>query len=561
MSSPASSSSSAASKSAICLLLLAFSLLGLGRSLIVSPALAASAEVRANPGHGRLPRGPAANTGTTAVSQAPLPRSSDAQIVHLLNRISFGARPGDVAAVKAMGMQNYVAAQLSPSSVAQNQTLDSQIRSSDVLNMTPANIIIDYRQEAKQRKDAKQQLDQNNQGQNIQGQNNAKQKQDNGFKKYFGQEAIKIKLARAVNSQRQLEEVMTDFWFNHFNISIDKGLDRVLVGSFEEQAIRPYVLGRFRDLLGATCYHPAMLFYLDNWQNVKAGATARTGKVSGINENYARELMELHTLGVDGGYSQKDVQELARVLTGLGLPRLRDAMGPRGIGGNSAKWGSFSAKDHDFGDKVVVGQRIAGSGAGEIDQALDLLARHPATAHHIAFQLAQYFVTDNPPKSLVDKLAQTFSSSDGNIKTVMQTLLASPEFWDPRYENSKFKSPFRYVVSTCRATNLEPTDYTQLAQFLRLQGEPVYGCLTPDGYKNTQAAWLNPDALINRINFATAVSSGKNRFTTPAPSDYRSIIDTVNGGALSARSQAVIAKSPPALQLPLLLGSPEFMRY
>ncbi|MBU6452940.1 MAG: DUF1800 family protein [Cyanobacteria bacterium REEB67] len=493
--------------------------------------------------------------------------TADQRVVHLLNRITFGARPGDVEAVERQGLRNYLSAQLNPASIAEAPEVVQKLQNTAALNQPSAVLINRYREVAKERKLRKQQEAGAN-GSATSGasvgpggdlpQNalkaGGKAGAADGAKKQVGQQLISARLMRAVDSNRQLQEVMTDFWYNHFNISIDKGLDRALVGAFEEQAIRPYALGRFRDLLGATCYHPAMLFYLDNWQNVKAGATSRQGKVSGINENYARELMELHTLGVDGGYTQKDVQEMARVLTGLGLPNPRRQTG-------DGKWGSFNANYHDFGDKTVLGHRIAGVGAAEIDQALDLLARQPATAHHIAYQLAQYFVADDPPKALVDKLAAKFSESDGNIKTVMSTLFDSPEFWDGRYQNNKYKSPFRYAVSVFRATSTEPSDYQAVAQFLRLQGQPVYGCLTPDGYKNTQSAWLNPDALMNRINFATTVGSGRARFLSAPPVAFAQARDTVCGGKLSGHTEAVIAKAPPALKLSLLIGSPEFMHY
>lgn len=477
---------------------------------------------------------------------APQAMSTDEQIAHMLNRVTFGARPGDLEAVKAAGIHNYLASQLDPSSIAESPQVIEQIKNTPQLNYTASNLIGQFRQNQKERKERKQA--------NKDGEDTTMQKLNN-LRKLFGQSVVEARLERAIDSKRQLQEVMTDFWYNHFNISIDKGLDHALVGAYEEQAIRPYALGRFRDLLGATCHHPAMLFYLDNWQNSKPGAKDFKGKEIGINENYARELMELHTLGVDGGYTQKDVQELARVLTGLGLAR------PRLAQGNDGKWGFFNANHHDFGDKVVLGQHIAGSGEQEIEQCLDMLARHPSTAHHIAYQLAQYFVADNPPKALVDRLANKFTQSDGDIKSVMSTLFDSTEFWDGRYNNDKYKSPFRYAVSVFRATNTEPSDYLPVAQFLRLQGQPVYGCLTPDGYKNTQAAWLNPDALMNRINFATAVGTGRAKFLADQPVDYKQVLDTVNGGKLSAKTESVIAKAPGQLKLSLLIGSPEFMRY
>ena len=272
------------------------------------------------------------------------------------------------------------------------------------------------------------------------------------------------------------------------------------------------------------------------------GVNGQARKVGGLNENYARELMELHTLGVDGGYTQKDVNELARVLTGLSLP-------------SKGYWGQFYPGRHDQGEKVVLGHKIKASGAGEIEEALDLLARHPSTAHHISFALAQYFVADQPPKALVDRMAKRFSESNGDIKAVLTTLFESPEFFDGQYQNNKYKSPLRYAVSSLRASGGRPQRYESIFSFLKLQGQPLYACLTPDGYKNTKDAWLNSDALLKRINFATAVGSAGNIQA------YDQVLRTVNGGQLSSRTSAVIDKSGEQFKTALLLGSPEFMSY
>jgi len=568
-------------------------------------------------GHKRLQRQSDSEGASEAQVSSGGTRSmdEDQKIAHLLNRVTFGARPGDVEKVKQQGIKNYIAAQLNPDSIAESPEVVSKVQNTDLLNLSSAKLIADFKQFQKEKKLQKaneQKDDGTGPGTGAQGaatadagpgQFNGKGKMRKKFladaqggqqasvlgdsKKRMGQGVMEARLVRAIDSNRQLQEVMTDFWYNHFNICIDKGLDRVLVGAYEEQAIRPFALGKFRDLVGATCHHPAMLFYLDNWQNSKPGSMAgggpkKKGKESGLNENYARELMELHTLGVDGGYTQKDVQELARVLTGLGLAPdrrqiaqgMQNAMAQNGGGrpwGNreavvsnlpgKGMWGFFNEGRHDFGEKVVLGQRIAGTGEPEIEQCLDMLCKHPATAHHIAFQLAQYFVADEPPKALVDRLAAKFTQTDGDIKAVMTSLLDSPEFWDGKYNNDKYKSPFRYTVSVFRATDTEPQDYQPVIQFLRMQGQPLYGCLTPDGYKNTQSAWLNPDALINRINFATAIGTGKAKFMSNQPVDFSRSRDAVNAGMLSAHTESVISKAPPPLKLSLLIGSPEFMRY
>jgi uncharacterized protein (DUF1800 family) len=309
-------------------------------------------------------------------------------------------------------------------------------------------------------------------------------------------------------------------------------------------------------LVKATCHHAAMLFYLDNWQNSAPGSKGAKGKESGLNENYARELMELHTLGVDGGYTQKDVTELARILTGLGLAKT-----VRGNFVGDSKFGYyFDASRHDFGDKHFLGHTIHGSGEGEINEALNILLRHPSTARHISYQLAQYFVSDTPPKSLVELLTAKFTSTDGDIKAVLNTLLHSPEFWDPQYEKGKFKNPFRYVLSTLRAADAQPGRYDFVVKFLKAQGMPLYECLTPDGYKNTKEAWASPDALMKRISFATAIGAGRVPEIPPYAIEYRRLGATM-GGVFSSQTVKVVMKSPEPLRSTLLLGSPEFMKY
>lgn len=476
---------------------------------------------------------------------------ANADIIHALNRMAFGPRPGDIEHVRQIGIERYIDEQLNPQPLADPLVSDERFQ---VLNQNAAGLIQRFQEMRKEAQQIKKQEDSN--------------KADfteakRAIKRFYMETegAYKAaKLQRAIDSPNQLQEVMTDFWYNHFNVFTGKGLDRVLCGPYEQQAIRPYALGRFRDLLGATCHHPAMLFYLDNWQNTDPKSNGARAKKTGLNENYARELMELHTLGVDGGYTQKDVIELARILTGLGLagPRAKynqrlEMVGPFGA--------AFDPNRHDFSDKVLLGHHIKGGGEGEIEEALDLLAAQPATAHHIAFQLAQYFVADNPPPSLVNRLAQRFMQTDGNIKLVMQTMLNSQEFWDPKYEHSKYKSPFRYVVSTMRASGLPGGRADVLNQFLQQQGQPIYGCLTPDGYKNTKEAWMNPDALLRRLNFATAIGNGNLAGYQFDPPEYRMLGDTISGGKFSSQTVATVAKQPEELRSALLLGSPEFMRY
>jgi uncharacterized protein (DUF1800 family) len=370
-------------------------------------------------------------------------------------------------------------------------------------------------------------------------------------------ETVLAKLRRNIESPRQLQEVMTEFWFNHFNVSANKGpLGRVLVGSFEQQAIRPYALGNFRRLLGATAHHPAMLFYLDNWQNTDPNSPGARGKLKGLNENYARELMELHTLGVDGGYTQQDVVALARVLTGLGFPQLRALTSGRYTADESGC--SFDERRHDVGDKVLLGHTIKGSGAQEVEQALDLLAAHPSTAKHLSFKMAQFFVADAPPPPLVDRLSKTYLRTNGDIKAMMSELLKSPEFWDSRNVSAKYKSPYRFVVSAVRTSGVNVENYKRLQQFLTANGQPIYGCQTPDGYKNTREAWLNPDGLLKRIQFATGVANGA---LGPPPQDKEQRLNVAIVPRLGKQSAAAIDAAPERQQAALLLGSPEFMTY
>jgi uncharacterized protein (DUF1800 family) len=490
---------------------------------------------------------------------------ADPKVLHLLNRLSYGPRPGDIEKVTAMGAERYIQQQLHPEALAESPQLTTQLAQLRTLQMSPVELLGQYRLPARQgnQKQPKKEVQQANRV----------------AARTIVEEAVQARLLRATQSDRQLQEVMVDFWFNHFNVFAGKGLTRLWVGSYEQDAIRPHALGRFRDLLAATAKHPAMLFYLDNWQNTAPNSAGARGRFNGLNENYARELMELHTLGVEGGYTQQDVITLAKILTGWGLqPRIRQMQG------NQTGF-YFDARRHDFSDKVFLGKPIKGSGIQEGEQALDILANHPATARYISYQLAQYFVADQPPKSLVDRLAQRFLATDGDIRAVLDTLFHSPEFWDGKYYNAKFKTPYQYVVSALRATDT-PVSSTWLFQgALQQMGMPIYGCATPDGYKNTQEAWLNPDAMTRRLSLATALATGQ--ILTPASAlktqkgakpeisnlpisvsekqpRWRAVnaVQLANtlGNRFSEKTQQAIATSTPQLRAALILGSPEFMR-
>ena len=462
--------------------------------------------------------------------------SADSKVLHIINRLSFGPRPGDIETVKSKGIEAYIQSQLNPDSIAQPQSLTQQLASLETLRMSPVEIMREYGQNP-----GKKQSQQPNREMLM-----AVRQQ----RRKVLEQAVDGRLLQAIASNRQLEEVMTDFWYNHFNVFSNKGRDRFLVGSYEEQAIRPHVLGKFRSLLEATAKHPAMLFYLDNWQNTAPNSPGVRGRYKGLNENYARELMELHTLGVNGGYTQQDVITLARILTGWGFPGSR-----QGSADQSGFY--FDPNRHDSSDKVFLGQTIKGGGIEEGEKALDILARHPATARHISYQLAQYFVADDPPTSLVDQLAKKFQDTDGDIRAVLNTLFHSSEFLNPKYYNAKFKTPYQYVVSALRATDTKVQDVRPVAGVLRQMGMPLYGCQTPDGYKNTEETWLSPDAMLRRLTLTTALASG--RFSGASPVDAQQLTKTL-GNSLSSKTMQVIASNSEQMKAALMLGSPEFMR-
>jgi uncharacterized protein (DUF1800 family) len=507
----------------------------------------------------------------TTIAQA---KPADPKILHVLNRLSYGIRPGDIDRVQSMGVDKYIKEQLNPDSIDESPALTERLAKLNTINLSPIELV--------------QQYDPNRLVNGQKPEPDVKKDRQKQEREILTQ-ARDARLYRSIYSQRQLQEVMVDFWYNHFNVYADKGIDRLWVGAYEQQAIRPYALGRFRDLVGATARHPAMLFYLDNWQNV-APVTNKKGKSQGLNENYARELMELHTLGVDSGYKQDDVISLARILTGWGFKQ----PGQKVVDGYSFQ---FNANRHDFGNKIFLGQNIIGSGIGEGEQALDILSRHPNTARHISFELAQYFVSDNPPKSLVDRLTKRFLDTEGDIKSVLDSLFHSPEFMDKKYYGAKFKTPYQYIVSSVRAIdpvqdNAKLGDFYSklhmsrygivnnpkpLNDFLNQLGMPIYGCPTPNGYKNTQDAWLSPDSMTRKLNFATNLGNGKlsNLFTfvpvdsalmgmTPASTQIAIQVksdELINdlGDNFSQNTQQAIAQSPPEIRLALILGSPEFM--
>ncbi|MBV8866438.1 MAG: DUF1800 domain-containing protein [Acidobacteriaceae bacterium] len=390
------------------------------------------------------------------------------------------------------------------------------------------------------------------------------------------------KLLRAVYSNHQLTELLDDFWFNHFNIFLNKGGDRYMVPTYEREAIRPHIFGTFYELLVATAKSPAMLFYLDNWQSVSPEAAAHNPKTRkmerGLNENYGRELLELHTMGVDGGYTQKDVIEVARCFTGWTIAA------PRKGGGFE-----YNDKVHDKGEKVVLGHVIrAGGGMNDGLEVLDILAHHPSTARFISLKLAQRFVADNPPPSLVNRMAKNFLKTGGDLRQLSQTMLTSPEFWSAGAYNAKVKTPFEMVASALRATNADVSSAYLLANELQKLGEPLYRKLEPTGYASANSEWVSSAALLERMNFALALANNRvpgvkvdtAAWQAEALRDPIEVARSVLEQELSEQTRAAIAKTIsseemqeqlaqstrmgsaplPSLVAGLALGSPEFQR-
>jgi uncharacterized protein (DUF1800 family) len=397
---------------------------------------------------------------------------------HALNRLGFGPRPGDVDRVMAEGVDKWIEKQLHPERI-DDAAVTARLASFETLKMNNGDMIEQYYKPIVAARRAKKEGD-------------GEQAEDNEGLKAMRQKSRRVvgelsaqRIIRATESDRQLDEVMADFWLNHFNVFAGKGIDRFLLTSYERDTIRPRMWGKFEDLLMATAKSPAMMFYLDN-------ARSRSGA---INENYAREIMELHTLGVDGGYTQKDVTELARVLTGWSIDR------------RSGQF-AFHPFLHDRGAKTVLGVRLEG-GVDEGERMIHILAHHPSTAHHIAAKLCQRLVADDPPKALVDRVAKTFLDSDGDLRVTVKAVIDSPEFWDPKYYRAKVKSPFEYVISALRASNARVINPIPIARALQQIGEPLYGAQPPTGYSDRAEAWVNSGAEVNRMNFAVDLASNK----------------------------------------------------
>jgi uncharacterized protein (DUF1800 family) len=511
---------------------------------------------------------PAPQAPAPQVPQTPAPQAPDAhppQVValsahdlDLLNRITWGVNPSSAKEFAALGADKYLERQLHPPvDTPLPKPAQAQIDALSISHTPMPTIVAEMDQESRTA-NAITDADQRQLAQKAFQESLA----------HYGREPATRSILRDLYSPYQLREQLTWFWFNHFNVVLGKSNIRLLIGDYEDKALRPHALGHFRDLLAATLHHPAMLRYLDNDQNA----------VGHINENYAREIMELHTMGVGSGYTQSDVQELARILTGAGvnqapqqgfnppkLPPERQAQYVRdGLF-------EFNPNRHDYGDKTFLGHTIKGSGAAEIDEALDLLARAPATAHFISHKLAVYFVSDTPSPQLVDKMATTFRQSDGDIAAVLKTMFTAPEF--KASLGLQFKDPMHYVISAVRLAYDDKVilNTSPILGWLGRMAEPLYGHDTPDGYPLTEAAWNGPGQMATRFEIARAIGSGsagmfkpdgpqavdQPAFPQPANALYFTSLRPMLGNAtLQALDQAV---SPQDWNT-LFLASPEFMR-
>ena len=550
--------------------------------------------------------------------------SADEAILHALNRLAYGPRPGDVERVRQIGLAKWIEQQLNPNAI-DDRAVDARLEQFSTLRMSTSKLLAEYpqpKQAATQAARLEQRQEQRpgdaaaatiardmseNRAQAPQrvaqepatNAENDESPKDNtsvaasmkqeptaemnpatrgaGKRDLLGggdpnavpraiaddskrpqrvvEELAMAKVARAIYSERQLQQVMDDFWFNHFNVFAGKGEDRWFLTAYERDVIQPHTMGKFRDLLTATAKSPAMLFYLDNFLSAdpraadrmaaeRAARQMRRGgfgrpwpprapqqqqakkNVRGLNENYGRELMELHTLGVDGGYTQKDVTEVARCFTGWTIEKPREYADFK-----------FEERMHDPDPKIVLGKKIHAGGMKDGEQVIELLARHPSTAKFISTKLARRFVSDTPPQSLVSRMAKTFESSDGDIRAVLNTMIYSPEFWSREAYQAKIKTPFELVVSTARALGADVDTPMPLVQWTGRIGEPLYQCQPPTGYADKSDAWVNTGALLNRLNFSLALAGNKVRGSR---SDVGSLLGPeADGDAKAALNRAV----------------------
>jgi uncharacterized protein (DUF1800 family) len=564
--------------------------------------------------------------------------TEEQRIVHVLNRLGFGARPGDVERVKAMGVEKYIEQQLNPEKIS-DTVAENKVRDLSVLSMPTAELYEKYPQPGQllrqlqargklpaEMPDETAKNNQNNPPANPL--DNEKNRQ--AIQEYYRENGLQrpqriidelqaSRILRAVYSERQLQEVMVDFWTNHFNIFANKGADRWLLPAWDRDTIRPNAMGKFSTLLQATAQSPAMLFYLDNFQSVSPnvnrevdqrygerqplldllrGRRRRDGvdrdpnmrpqqpapaqpqrQRRGINENYARELMELHTLGVDGGYTQKDVQEVARCFTGWTIFQPRGgAAAANAMMGQAGRRNAgtffFNARAHDDGEKMVLGHKIsAGGGVKDGLTVLDILAHHPSTAKFIAAKLVRHFVSDTPPQSLVDRVAVTFTKSDGDIRETLKAIFFSKEFNSTEAYRVKIKRPFELVISAIRTLGADTNGGPGTHQWIARMGEPLYGFQTPNGYSDAAESWVNTGGLLERMNFGLALAANRVQGTSVSlartTGEQAKVMDeylkTLLAGDISAATREALLKQlepsdPPTKVVGLILGTPEFQR-
>jgi uncharacterized protein (DUF1800 family) len=514
---------------------------------------------------------------TPQASVGPVLSARDSAL-HALNRLAYGPRPGEVDRLAAAGVMRWVDAQLDP------ERLDDRARGEwerlPVLRYDRAALAQVYADAERERRDAQRApmtMTDSAPALGPQGR----------LGRTLADQYVDLALLRAAFSERQLYEVIVDFWTNHFNVLFAKGADRFLLPDYIEHTIRPHAVGRFADLLVATAESPAMLFYLDNWESVAPGSeppgrrfgfvptdAARRAALArmprGVNENYARELLELHTLGVDGGYTQQDVINVARIFTGWSIERPQ-----RGGGFQFHDWA------HDFGSKVVLGLRFpAGHGQDEGVRLLRWLATEPATMHHVSRELCQRLVRDDPPDGCVDDAVMAWQRSGGEIRAVLRAIVHGQDFWAPANLGAKVKTPLAFLVSALRVTGAQPDTSLRLAQVVARLGEPLFMHAAPDGYPDSAGAWMNSGALFDRMNIAMALAADRlpgarvalDRLLG-APQDPAALVaavdTTVLAGTMTANTTRVIQDeigsvlnpiAARALAVGLAMGGPEFQR-
>ena len=516
---------------------------------------------------------------STAVAQSPARDSS----LHALNRLAYGPRPGEVDRVATAGVMVWIEQQLTPERIA-DDALRAREKQFALLRYDADELAARYQDVRRERLQRQRQAGDDSAAMRMARDPDGAIAQQ----RRLGAELQQIAVVRAALAERQLYEVMVDFWTNHFNVFYAKGQDRFLLPSYIEETIRPHALGRFEDLLIATAQSPAMLVYLDNVQSVTPGSRPpipprAMGRMNaeqraqleqrmprGLNENYARELLELHTLGVDGGYTQQDVMEVARILTGWGIRR--PALG---VGFEFHDWA------HDRGAKTALGVAFpAGRGMDEGVRLLKLLAHHHATMHFVSQKLCARFVADDPPAGCVDDAVDAWHESDGDIRAILRAIFRSPDFWAPTARAGKVKTPLEFVVSAMRSAGAVPDTTPRLAQVVARLGQPLYLQAAPTGYPETQEDWVNSGALLNRMNVAVGLAGGRlpgaevdlDRIV-PLTTDHALLTDAINerilAGTMSPRTRTVILgqiadiRDPAqarALAVGLAIGGPEFQR-